>query len=108
MAEEVAVMYAGRVVERGPVDEVYDRPRHPYTRGLLAALPRLAAGARTRLRPIEGAPPSLLSVPPGCAFHPRCPHAESVCVEQDPRLRPVGDVLAACHFAERFDSVVRP
>jgi peptide/nickel transport system ATP-binding protein len=108
VAEEVAVMYAGRVVERGQVDDVYDRPRHPYTRGLLAALPRLAVGARTLLRPIEGGPPSLGNVPSGCAFHPRCPHAESICEEQDPELRPVGGVSAACHFAERFGSVVRP
>jgi oligopeptide/dipeptide ABC transporter ATP-binding protein len=108
LAEEVAVMYAGRVVERGPVDDVYDRPRHPYTRGLLAALPSLAAGARTLLRPIEGGPPSLQGMPAGCAFRPRCPHAEPVCEEQDPPLRPVGEVSAACHFAERFDSVARP
>ena len=108
LADEVAVMYAGRVVERGPVDDVYDRPRHPYTRGLLAALPRLATGPRARLTPIEGEPPSLQNVPSGCAFRRRCPHAEPLCEEQDPPLRPVGDVVSACHFAERFDTVARP
>jgi peptide/nickel transport system ATP-binding protein len=104
LAEEVAVMYAGRVVERGPVDDVYRCSRHPYTRGLLASLPRLTGGRQGQLRAIEGAPPSLLSVPPGCAFHPRCPYAEAVCREEDPPLRPVEGVRSACHFAERLDA----
>jgi peptide/nickel transport system ATP-binding protein len=108
LADEVAVMYAGRVVERGAVEAVYDTSRHPYTRGLLASLPRLTAGGRTLLTPIEGAPPSLLAVPSGCAFHPRCPHAEAVCRQEDPLLRPVGGVRSACHLAERLDTAVSP
>jgi oligopeptide/dipeptide ABC transporter ATP-binding protein len=108
LAEEVAVMYAGRVVERGPVDEVYERSRHPYTRGLLASLPDLSAGHRGALTPIEGAPPSLVALPSGCAFHPRCPYAEEVCREVDPALRPVAGVISACHRAEALDAPSAP
>ena len=75
MADHLAVMYAGRVVERGPVNEVFYRPRHPYTRGLLAATPRIE-GEVVRLRAIEGSPPSMARRPSGCAFHPRCPLAD--------------------------------
>jgi oligopeptide/dipeptide ABC transporter ATP-binding protein len=75
MADTVAVMYAGRVVERGGVDAVFESSRHPYTRGLLAALPKLDAGDAP-LVGIEGRPPSLSERPPGCAFHPRCPLAQ--------------------------------
>ena len=100
LADEVAVMYAGRVVERGPVDDVYARPRHPYTQGLLASIPRLTDNARGPLVSIGGGAPSLLHVPSGCAFHPRCPFAQPNCREDDPRLRPVGPVRVACHYAE--------
>jgi oligopeptide/dipeptide ABC transporter ATP-binding protein len=100
LAEEMAVLYAGRVVEQGPVADVYHRPRHPYTRGLLSSLPKLNADGRTPLTPIVGAPPSMLRVPSGCSFHPRCPHCDDVCRREDPPLRPVGPVRAACHFAE--------
>jgi oligopeptide/dipeptide ABC transporter ATP-binding protein len=108
MAEEVAVMYAGRVVERAPVDDVFYRPRHPYTRGLLASLPRLHETGRSRLTPIEGSPPSLLQVPPGCAFHPRCPHAQDTCRTNDPPLRAVGSSLSACHYAETLGTPAEP
>jgi oligopeptide/dipeptide ABC transporter ATP-binding protein len=84
-ADRVVVMYAGRVIEEGPVDAVFDRPRHPYTRGLLASLPSVAR-ARGELTPIPGAPPNLARVPEGCAFHPRCPHADGRCTEVVPRL----------------------
>jgi peptide/nickel transport system ATP-binding protein len=104
LAEEMAVLYAGRVVEHGPVREVYARPRHPYTRGLLASLPRLNAEGKEALTPIEGSPPSLLTVPSGCSFHPRCPRRElDVCARDDPPLRQVGPVRSACHFAEDLD-----
>lgn len=108
VAEEVAVMYAGQVVERGPVDDIYERSRHPYTRGLLASLPLLNDEERRRLLPIEGGPPSLLRVPPACAFHPRCPHVQPVCRQAVPELRPVGPVLSACHCAESLDAAVQP
>ncbi|MFP5317669.1 MAG: ABC transporter ATP-binding protein [Acidimicrobiia bacterium] len=104
LASEMAVLYAGRVVEHGPVTEVYGRPRHPYTRGLLASLPKLNAEGKEALTPIEGAPPSMLTVPSGCSFHPRCPRRElDVCAKDDPPLRAVGPVRSACHFAEDLD-----
>jgi oligopeptide/dipeptide ABC transporter ATP-binding protein len=105
LADEVAVMYAGRVVEHGPVDAVYGNPRHPYTRGLLASIPRLTTSARSRLVSIEGGAPSLIRLPPGCAFAPRCPYAQDVCRIDDPRLRPVEgpDHQAACHRAGELD-----
>ena len=104
LADEMAVLYAGRVVEQGPVRDVYATPHHPYTRGLLASLPRLNAEGKEALTPIEGAPPSLLTVPSGCSVHPRCPRREpDVCAKDDPPLRPVGPVFSACHFAEDVD-----
>ena len=103
LAEEMAVFYAGRVVERGAVDDVYSNRRHPYTRGLLASVPRLSAAGKAVLTPIVGAPPSMVAVPSGCAFHPRCPRAEDICPRVDPPLRQVGPVRSACHFAEDLD-----
>ena len=100
MADRVAVMYAGAVVEEASVDPLFADPRHPYTRGLLGSIPTL--GARTgRLTAIEGAPPSPLARPPGCAFAPRCPIAAPRCVSEVPALRPAGASRAACHFADR-------
>jgi len=82
-ADEVAVMYAGRVAERGSLAAVLDSPQHPYTWGLLRSMPR-AAGEE--LHPIDGSPPSLIDVPNGCPFHPRCPYAFSVCTTVSPPL----------------------
>ena len=98
-ADAVAVMYAGRIVERGPVDAIFEDARHPYTRGLLAALPTLAGGDQP-LAGIEGRPPSLRDRPPGCAFHPRCALAQVRCRVEAPELRPVGSTWCACHLAE--------
>ena len=103
LAEEMSVLYAGRIVEQGMVPDIYRSPRHPYTRGLLASLPKVNEQGHEALTPIEGAPPSMLHVPSGCAFHPRCPRKEAKCVTEDPRLRPVGPVRSACHFAEDLD-----
>jgi len=100
LAQEVAVMYAGRVVERGELGNVYRRPRHPYTHGLLGAVPRLDDGLGMTPTPIPGASPSPVHPRPGCAFSTRCPHAEPDCEDVDPVLRPVGDGLTACHHAE--------
>lgn len=86
VADRVAVLYAGRVVEEGPTQDVLRTPRHPYTQGLLAASPKLERGA---LRPIEGTVPQLTALPPGCAFEPRCPLRRADCVVAVPELRAV-------------------
>jgi len=103
-ADKVLVMYAGRPVEVGNVDEVYYRPRMPYTVGLLGSLPRLDVDGPKRLRPITGAPPSLISLPPGCPFSPRCPMSRAHCEEEEPTLRIIDrdGHLAACHYAEEL------
>jgi peptide/nickel transport system ATP-binding protein len=102
-ADRVAIMYAGRIVERGAVEDIFDRPRHPYTRGLLASLPKIDNQA-ARLTAIDGAPPSLAARPSGCAFHPRCRHALDLCAARDPALRDVAGVDVACHLAESIDN----
>ncbi len=88
LADRVAVMYAGRVVETSSTDEVFAEPAHPYTIGLLDSLPRVDTDVEEELRPIGGQPPSMLSPPPGCAFHPRCPFAsaERGCMTELPEL----------------------
>ncbi|MFF3563530.1 ABC transporter ATP-binding protein [Streptomyces sp. NPDC002574] len=98
VADHIAVMYAGRIVESAPVHEIYKRPAHPYTRGLLASIPRLDHKGR-ELYAIKGLPPNLLHIPPGCAFHPRCPMAREVCRTDEPELYPVSPTRgSACHF----------
>ncbi|ENO91184.1 ABC transporter ATP-binding protein [Thauera phenylacetica] len=94
-ADRVAVMYAGRVVEIGPVDEVVRAPAHPYTRGLMGAIPVLGAEVE-RLVQIDGAMPRLDAIPPGCAFHPRCTAAFARCHAERPELLPAGATRAAC------------
>jgi peptide/nickel transport system ATP-binding protein len=100
ITDRVMVMYAGRAVETAPVDELFAHPRMPYTLGLLGSLPRLDADERRPLVPIEGQPPSLTDMPPGCPFDPRCPLAVDLCREVEPDLEPVdghADHRAACH-----------
>ncbi len=98
-AERVIVMYAGRVVEEGPVEQVFTSPVHPYTRGLLRAVPRLGGGG-ARLNTIRGTVPPLTSLPSGCRFRDRCDDAMAECAETDPRLESVGEQRhAACVFA---------
>ena len=103
LSDRVAVMYLGRIVEEGPAEQVYTAPAHPYTKGLLASVPRLVLDETelVTLDAIEGEIPSPLSPPKGCNFNPRCPLAETRCVRDDPELRAVRPGhLAACHFAE--------
>ncbi len=86
MAAEVAVMYAGQIVEQGTVDEIFYRPAHPYTLGLQAAKPRAVEGRKERLEPIEGAPPDLFRPPAGCSYFDRCPWAMKLCESSNPPL----------------------
>jgi oligopeptide/dipeptide ABC transporter ATP-binding protein len=100
VADRIAVMYAGRIVEEANVYDLYAQPAHPYTVGLLNSIPRLDEKGQ-ELRTIKGLPPSLLKIPSGCPFHPRCPRAQQICVDEVPALRQVGPHRAsACHFAE--------
>jgi len=94
-ADRVAVMYAGRIAEIGPVAEVIHRPQHPYTAGLMGSIPGIGASVE-RLVQIDGAMPRLGAIPDGCAFHPRCPHAVERCTRERPDLLPAGAVRAAC------------
>jgi oligopeptide transport system ATP-binding protein len=96
-AEKVIVMYAGYIVEMAPVKELYGDPRHPYTRGLLASLPRLDAETREQLKSIEGLPPDLIALPKGCPFAARCEYVMDKCLEENPVLETVGpDHYIAC------------
>ena len=101
MADRVAVMYAGHIVEVGDVDTIFHRPRHPYTLGLMNSLPRLEADERW-LKPIPGQPPSMINVPPGCPFHPRCElsRGREPCHTEFPLLEPIDSSQhkSACHF----------
>jgi peptide/nickel transport system ATP-binding protein len=105
-ADRVLVMYAGRVVEAGTVEEIFYTPRMPYTLGLLGSLPRLDE-RRKRLHPISGAPPSVINMPPGCPFTPRCPLAAAVCETDEPPLAGTDTArhLSACHFSARLDGL---
>jgi oligopeptide/dipeptide ABC transporter ATP-binding protein len=101
MCDNVAVMYAGRLVEIGPVRRIFDAPAHPYTRALLESIPRLAA-QHERLTAIEGQPPDPAALPPGCAFHPRCPQAFDRCRDAAPEVFGVGaGHLTRCWLAAR-------
>jgi peptide/nickel transport system ATP-binding protein len=103
VSDRIAIMYLGRIVELGPTEHVFRAPSHPYTRALLAAVPRLAArsGGRAAFRPIAGELPSPLAPPPGCAFHPRCPIAVERCRSEPPSLRQIAPTVeAACHLVE--------
>ncbi len=97
LCTRVIVMYAGEIVEEGPVEKIFDSPQHPYTWSLLRSLPRVDADRHARLRSIEGLPPDLIAPPPGCEFSPRCPFRIERCFTEDPELEPVGEAqLAAC------------
>ncbi len=98
-ADEIAVMYAGRVVERAPTRELFARNRHPYTEGLLRSIPRLHQPSHTRLQAIPGRPPDLVDPPAGCPFAPRCNYAQDKCLTETPVLAPhAAGHEAACHF----------
>ena len=103
IADDVVVMYAAEVAEKGPVDRIFKNPHHPYTWGLMGSLPRLTTDTE-RLVQIQGQPPSLLRPPSGCRFHPRCPYVMDVCRTEDPQLEAIpGEPthFQACHLDEQ-------
>ncbi len=89
LCKRVIVMYAGEIVEEGPVEQIFESPQHPYTWSLLRSLPRVDSNRRDRLRSIEGLPPDLIALPPGCKFNPRCPFRIEKCFVDEPELQPV-------------------
>ncbi len=99
LARRMAVMYAGKIVESGPAGEIVKNPLHPYTRGLLASLPELAASPGKRLTEIPGRPPSLLNQPPGCLFRPRCSEAVNICARIEPPEMEAGKGRTVCCWA---------
>ena len=103
-ADRVLVMYAGKPVEIGPIDDIYYNPRMPYTVGLLGSLPRLDQRTQEKLTPIPGSPPSVVRLPPGCPFAPRCPLKTEICIQREPALLPVlgADHLGACHHSDQL------
>src|SRR5690606_34996859 len=100
MSKRIGVMYLGQLVEIGPRSTIVDSARHPYTQALIAAVPEPDPERPRARRELIGEVPSPIDRPTGCPFHPRCPIAQDVCREEEPRLRPMGpDHFAACHFA---------
>ena len=105
IADEVAVMYLGRIVEQGPPEALFHAPAHPYTQALVSAVPTALRGTRERII-LQGDPPNPVDRPAGCAFHPRCPRAVARCREEQPALRPTADGrLAACHLVPAAPAV---
>ncbi len=99
IADRIAVMYLGRIVETGEAEAVFAHPRHPYTRALLSAIPVASAEKRASRIVLQGDVPSPLNPPPGCHLHRRCPHAQARCREEVPRLEGEASHKVACHFA---------
>ena len=111
LCDRVAVMYLGRIIEVAPTEVLFANPRHPYTAGLLAAIPRMTPGDESGAPAVKGDPPSPLALPSGCRFRSRCPIAQPVCAEQDPALTASGENpehTAACHFAWQVAPVNAP
>jgi len=102
LCDRIAIMYAGKFAEYGEVIPVFDRPIHPYTQGLVRSFPNIAAEERQPIISIPGFPPDLIAPPKGCRFHPRCPMADEICRQEEPKLSLVGDRLVSCHFAEQI------
>jgi oligopeptide/dipeptide ABC transporter ATP-binding protein len=99
MCARIAVMYLGKIVELGPTAEIFEKPRHPYTQSLLAAVPRIGGRRVTQEFALEGEPPNPRDVPSGCRFRTRCPLAQARCAEEEPALRALDGRTVACHFA---------
>jgi peptide/nickel transport system ATP-binding protein len=103
LADDILVMYGGKCVEYGTAQTIFRRPEHPYAWGLLSSVPRVDREVRDRLQPIKGSPPSLINLPSGCSFHPRCPYVALRCTSDEPDLSQGSDHPVACHIppAER-------
>ena len=104
ISDRVLVMYLGKIVEIGTVDDIYERTRHPYTQALLAAMPSMDPDRRTETPPLTGDPPNPINPPPGCRFHTRCPFVEALCADREPELAfsPAGGEVThrvACHMS---------
>ncbi|MEV0621502.1 ABC transporter ATP-binding protein [Nonomuraea sp. NPDC050404] len=117
LSDDILVMYGGKCIEYGTSDDIFYRPEHPYTWGLLGSMPRLDRERTERLMPIKGSPPSLINVPPGCAFHPRCPYAERTAGKADTEVPALAETegghLVRCHMdkTERrdlWDNEIKP
>ena len=104
ICDEVIVMYAGRIVERGSIDDIFYRPSHPYTQGLLRCLPRLDSDGSKPLEPIEGTPVDLLALPKGCAFAPRCEKCMRVCLNEQPPTFQIGEGHTSVCWLHAIDS----
>jgi oligopeptide/dipeptide ABC transporter ATP-binding protein len=104
LADRVAILYSGRIAERGEVDDVFSVPRHPYTAGLLAAIPAINTD-RSRLHVIDGTPPSIRARPPGCQFQPRCPISIPICKDRTPEFRWHGASMVACHRSAEVELI---
>ncbi len=98
VSDRIAVMYLGKLVELTETERLFEVPAHPYTAGLLAAVPSTGGGRRRRSVPVLGEPPSPISPPSGCRFRTRCPYAQQICAEVEPPLEARGGTLVACHF----------
>jgi peptide/nickel transport system ATP-binding protein len=99
VADQVGVMYLGRLAEVAGKQQLFQRPRHPYTRMLLDAIPKMHDTGRARI-PVQGEVPNPLNPPAGCAFHPRCPHANARCKQERPLLQPAEGAQVACHAVQ--------
>ena len=105
MCDEVAIMYAGRIVEQSSVRDIFSHPKHPYTKMLLEAVPK---PGRKKLIPIPGSVPNLINTPPGCAFHPRCPRVMDICSKQTPLLKSTAELgTVACHLYAEGEKEVK-
>jgi peptide/nickel transport system ATP-binding protein/oligopeptide transport system ATP-binding protein/dipeptide transport system ATP-binding protein len=105
IADEIVVMYLGRIVEQGPVAEIFATPRHPYTQALLAAIPTINLSRRGKLQPLSGEIPSPLNRPVGCAFQTRCPNVQERCRQQVPPCDPAGDSrTVACFYPLSYEA----
>jgi len=103
--DKVAIMYAGKIVESSSAKRIFKDPIHPYTKGLLEAIPSIVRGKTKTLFSIPGEPPDLLNPPPGCRFHPRCPYAQDVCRKEEPRAQRVLGGSVECHFSDELKNI---